>query len=130
MIHFCNNPEVLKGLAVGRTAMSVRNAYKWSFLHWDLGAWACYALVVLALAFFFYLRDLPLIMRSGLTPLLGNVVDIIAVVAIILGVAQALSIGVEKFTLSLYRIGVGDWFLQTNETGKSITSKEAVAETA
>jgi choline/carnitine/betaine transport len=134
MIHFYNNPEVIQGLAEGGTEGNVRNAYKWSFLHWGLGAWACYALVGLALAFFAYRRDLPLTMRSGLTPLfgkslsggLGNVVDIVAVVATILGVAQALGFGVEQFTLGLHRIGVGDWLLQTNEAGKQSPSTIAI----
>ncbi len=134
MIHFYNNPEVIRGLVEGGTAENVRNAYKWSFLHWGLGAWACYALVGLSLAFFAYRRDLPLTMRSGLTPLfgkslsggLGNVVDVVAVVATILGVAQALGFGVEQFTLGLHRIGVGDWLLTANADGKEVPSTAAI----
>jgi len=103
--HFNNNPEVIKGLTEGATAGNVRMAYKWSFLHWGLGAWACYAIAGLALGFFSYRRGLPLTMRSSLTPLfgkslsgsLGHVVDIVAVVATILGVAQTLGFGVEQF---------------------------------
>ncbi len=120
--HFNNNPEVIQGFTTGGTADNVRMAYKWSFLHWGLGAWACYAIAGLALAFFSYRRSLPLTMRSSLTPLfgsrlsgsLGHVVDIVAVVATILGVAQTLGFGVEQFVAGLTRIGIGGL---TNEAG-------------
>ena len=90
-------------------------AYKWSFLHWGLGAWACYAIAGLALGFFSYRRSLPLTMRSSLTPIfgaklsgsVGHVVDIVAVVATILGVAQTLGFGVEQFVSGLTRVGIG-----------------------
>lgn len=124
MYHFNNNPEVIQGLVEGGTAENVRNAYKWSFLHWGLGAWACYAITGLALAFFSYRRNLPLTMRSSLTPIfgkalsgnVGHIVDIVAVVATILGVAQTLGFGVEQFVSGLHRIGVGDWLLNEEKT--------------
>lgn len=124
--HFQNNPEVIKGLVEGSTAESVRYAYKWSFLHWGLGAWACYAIAGLALGFFCYRRGLPLTMRSSLTPLfgqslsgvLGNIIDIVAVVATILGVAQTLGFGVEQFVAGLTRIGIGGL---TNDGGAANT---------
>ena len=111
--HFGSNPETIKGLTNGGTADNVRMAYKWSFLHWGLGAWACYAIAGLSLAFFSYRRGLPLTIRSGLTPLfgkalsgpLGHIIDIVAVVATILGVAQTLGFGVEQFLAGLTRIG-------------------------
>lgn len=112
--HFGNNPEVIMGITEGGTADNIRMAYKWSFLHWGLGAWACYAIAGLALGFFSYRRGLPLTMRSSLTPLfgsrlsgsMGHVVDIVAVVATILGVAQTLGFGVEQFVSGLSRIGI------------------------
>ncbi len=123
--HFNNNPEVIQGLATAASADNVRNAYKWSFLHWGLGAWACYAIAGLSLAFFSYRRSLPLTIRSSLTPLfgkalsgpLGHVIDIVAVVATILGVAQTLGFGVEQFVAGMSRIGIGDWLI--NEEGTS-----------
>ncbi len=113
--HFGSNPETIQGLTNGGTADNVRMAYKWSFLHWGLGAWACYAVAGLALAFFSYRRGLPLTIRSSLTPLfgaslsgkLGHLIDIVAVVATILGVAQTLGFGVEQFVAGLTRIGIG-----------------------
>ena len=112
--HFKNNPAVIQGVTTALDANNVREAYIWSFLHWGLGAWACYAVAGLALAFFSYRRGLPLTIRSSLTPLfgrslsggLGNLIDIVAVVATILGVAQTLGFGVEQFVAGLSRIGI------------------------
>lgn len=130
--HWNNNPEVIQGLTNGGTADNIRMAYKWSFLHWGLGAWACYALAGLALGFFSYRRGLPLTMRSSLTPLfgeklsgsIGHVIDIVAVVATILGVAQTLGFGVEQFVSGLTRIGIDGL---TNEAGTANTAGVIVA---
>ncbi len=125
--HFGSNPETIQGITTGGTADNVRMAYKWSFLHWGLGAWACYAICGLSLAFFSYRRGLPLTIRSGLTPLfgsklsgvVGHIIDIVAVVATILGVAQTLGFGVEQFVAGLTRIGIGG--LTTADGGASTT---------
>ncbi|MEO0766231.1 MAG: BCCT family transporter [Pseudomonadota bacterium] len=113
--HFGSNPETIQGITTGGAADNVRMAYKWSFLHWGLGAWACYAVAGLSLAFFSYRRGLPLTIRSAMTPLfgkslsgfLGHLIDIVAVVATILGVAQTLGFGVDQFVAGLTRIGIG-----------------------
>ncbi len=113
--HFKNNPSVIQGITTALDADNVRTAYVWSYLHWGLGAWACYAIAGLALAFFSYRRGLPLTIRSSLTPLFGkslsgmpgHIIDIVAVVATILGVAQTLGFGVEQFVAGLTRIGIG-----------------------
>lgn len=120
MYHFATNPNVIRGETTASGADNVTAAYVWSFLHWGFSAWACYALVGLSLAYFSYRRNLPLTVRSGLTPLFGarlsgvagHVVDIVAVVATILGVAQTLGFGVEQFVAGLSRVGVGDWIIQ------------------
>ena len=112
--HFKNNPAVIQGVTTALDANNVREAYIWSYLHWGLGAWACYAIAGLSLAFFSYRRGLPLTIRSSLTPLfgkalsgnLGHLIDIVAVVATILGVAQTLGFGVEQFVAGLNRIGI------------------------
>ncbi|UWQ18965.1 BCCT family transporter [Jannaschia sp. M317] len=113
--HFRNNPEVIQGITTAADANNIMMAYKWSYLHWGLSAWACYAIAGLCLAFFSYRRGLPLTIRSSLTPLfgeklsgtLGHVIDVVAVVATILGVAQTLGFGVEQFVAGLGRIGIG-----------------------
>ncbi|MHA3979150.1 BCCT family transporter [Halovulum sp. GXIMD14794] len=133
MYHFATNPNVIRGETTGSGADNVTAAYVWSFLHWGFSAWACYALVGLSLAYFSYRRNLPLTVRSSLTPLfgarlsgsVGHFVDIVAVVATILGVAQTLGFGVEQFVAGLNRIGFGDWIV--GENGKPSTSGIVVA---
>jgi choline/carnitine/betaine transport len=130
--HFANNPEVIKGLTNSGAADNVRMAYKWSFLHWGTGAWSCYAIAGLSMAFFSYRRTLPLTIRSSLTPLfgkalsgpLGHFIDIVAVVATILGVAQTLGFGVEQFVAGLTRIGIGGL---VNAEGTATTSGIVIA---
>ncbi|WP_421780966.1 BCCT family transporter [Kiloniella litopenaei] len=130
--HFNNNPEVIQGITNSASADNIRMAYKWSFLHWGISAWACYAIAGLALGFFSYRRGLPLTMRSSLTPLfgsklsgsIGHTVDIVAVVATVLGVAQTLGFGVEQFVSGLERIGIGGL---TNEAGTANTAGIIVA---
>ncbi|HBM72850.1 MAG TPA: transporter, partial [Erythrobacter sp.] len=88
-----------------RTAEAVRPAYIYTFLHWGFAAWGTYALVGLAIGYVAYRRNLPLTIRSALAPLFGlrlsgvwgHLVDIVAVVATILGVAVTMGIGVEQF---------------------------------
>jgi choline/glycine/proline betaine transport protein len=76
---------------------------------------------------------LPLTIRSGLTPIfgksmsgfLGHVVDVVAVVATVLGVAQTLGFGIEQFVSGLYRIGVGEWLYKTAADGSKSSSMAA-----
>ncbi|MBF9044190.1 BCCT family transporter [Rhodobacterales bacterium HKCCE4037] len=113
--HFQNNPQVIQGITDGGAENNILTAYEWSYLHWGFSAWSTYAIAGLALAFFAYRRGLPLTIRSALTPLfgkslsgvLGHIIDIVAVVATILGVAQTLGFGVEQFVAGLNRIGIG-----------------------
>jgi len=49
--HFQNNPDVIAGLAEGSAQDNVINAYKWSYLHWGFGAWACYGITGMSMAF-------------------------------------------------------------------------------
>jgi choline/carnitine/betaine transport len=117
--HFGNNPDVIRGMVTVETLENVRPAFKWSFLHWGLSAWACYALVGLTLAFFSYNRGLPLTIRSGLTPLfgkalsgpLGHVIDIISVIATILGVSVTIGYGVSQFTSGIFNITGAGWIM-------------------
>ena len=98
--------------------------FKWAFLHWGLFAWGCYALTGLALAYFSYRRGLPLTIRSGLTPLfgkslsgpLGHVIDIVAVIATVLGVAVTIGFGVSQFASGVFNITGATWLMQADGT--------------
>lgn len=120
--HFSTNPEVITGQVSAESAEVVRSAFKWSFMHWGLSAWGCYALTGLALAFFSYRRGLPLTIRSGLTPLfgrslsgpLGHTIDIVAVIATVLGVAVTIGFGVSQFASGVYNITGAAWVMQSD----------------
>lgn len=136
MYHFAKNPSTILGLTEGGTVGNVRDAYIWSFTHWGLAAWACYSVVGLALAFQSYRRGLPLTIRSSLAPLLGeklsgkvgHFIDVIAVVATVLGISQTLGFGVEQFISGLSTIGVGDWLYDIDAEGnKSVSSAGIVS---
>jgi choline/carnitine/betaine transport len=132
--HLATNPSVIMGETEGNTIGNVREAYIWSFTHWGLAAWAAYAIVGLSLAYFSYRRGLPLTIRSALAPIfgkslsgpVGHVVDIVAVVATVLGVAQTLGFGVEQFVSGLSRIGFGDWLYTATADGGQKTSAAAI----
>ena len=124
IFHFGNNPDVIRGTVLSETYDNVRPAFKWSFLHWGFSAWACYALVGLALAFFSYLRGLPLTIRSGLTPLfgkalsgpLGHIVDIVSVIATILVVSVTIGYGVSQFASGIFNVTGADWIMNDRGT--------------
>ncbi|WP_291135068.1 BCCT family transporter [Erythrobacter sp.] len=119
LAHFVNNPDIIRGSVEAQSAEAVRPAYMYTFLHWGLGAWCTYALVGLAIGYVAHRRGLPLTIRSALAPLFGrvmegpfgHVVDIVAVVATILGVAVTMGLGVEQFVAGLARLGLGGWLL-------------------
>ena len=77
--------------------------------HWGLHAWAIYAVVGLSLAFFSFNRGMPLTLRSAFFPLfgkavwgpLGHVIDIMAVLATLFGLATSLGYGAEQIAAGL-----------------------------
>ncbi|MDX1456021.1 MAG: BCCT family transporter [Marinobacter sp.] len=72
--------------------------------HWGLHPWAIYAVVALSLAFFAYNKGMPLTIRSAFFPLLrdrvwgwpGHIIDILAVLATIFGLATSLGFGAQQ----------------------------------
>ncbi|MEM1196863.1 MAG: BCCT family transporter [Pseudomonadota bacterium] len=119
LAHFTTNPDIIRGVVEARSVEAVRPAYVWTFLHWGFGAWCTYALVGLAIGYVSHRRGLPLTIRSSLVPLFGermsglfgHAVDVVAVVATILGVAVTMGLGVQQFVAGLHRVGLGDWLM-------------------
>lgn len=75
-----------------------------TMFHWGLHPWAIYGVVALALGFFTYNKGLPLTIRSAFYPLLGervwglpgHIIDIVAVLATIFGLATSLGLGASQ----------------------------------
>jgi len=69
--------------------------------HWGLHPWGIYGVVALTLAFFGYNKGMPMTVRTGFYPLLGdrvwgrtgNVIDTLATIATLFGLATSLGFG-------------------------------------
>lgn len=88
----------------GGTDEAQREAMRYTFFHWGIHAWAIYALVALALAYFQFRKESPGLISSTLTPVLGRrmeghlgtIVDVLAVFATVVGVATTLGFGAAQ----------------------------------
>jgi choline/glycine/proline betaine transport protein len=104
LFHFSDPP-----IQSGETVQAAQEAMKTTFLHWGLHAWAIYTLVGLALAFFSFNRHMPLAFRSIFYPMLGervykwpgDVIDVLAVLATLFGLATSLGLGVKQVSAGL-----------------------------
>jgi len=125
--HFANNPEVIKGAVEAKVAATIDSSMRYSFLHWGLHAWGIYVAVGLAMAYFAFNRGMPMSIRSALTPIfgdklngiLGNAVDVIAVVATVLGISVTVGTGVSQLVSGLESLTGASWL--TGEDGKATT---------
>ncbi|MFA9444013.1 BCCT family transporter [Egicoccus sp. AB-alg6-2] len=94
------------------TSEAARDAMLHAFHHWGFAPWAIYAVIGLGLAYFGFRHDQPLAIRSLFRPLLGgrvdgglgNVIDVMAVVGTMFGVATSLGLGVAQVNAGLNRV--------------------------
>lgn len=85
-----------------------------TFVHWGLHPWAIYAVIGLSLAYAVHRRGRPVSIRWALEPLLGdrvkgwagNVIDILAILGTVFGVATSLGLGVQQIAAGLDSIGL------------------------
>ncbi|MBN9675365.1 BCCT family transporter [Salipiger bermudensis] len=107
MYHFLAPPvEEAQSVAAAQEAMAL------SFMHWGFHAWAIYAVVGLALAYYHFRKGLPLSIRSTLYPLIGDkvygfwgdVVDIVAVFGTMFGIVTSLGLGATQVNAGLEQV--------------------------
>ncbi|WP_299749011.1 BCCT family transporter [uncultured Tateyamaria sp.] len=118
-----SNPVVIAGNVEGNSSEALTSAYRYTFLHYGFHAWAIYVVTGLSLAYYAYTRDMPLTIRSALTPLLGkvangivgHVVDVLGVVATILGVSVTIGYGVSQFVDGVYAVTGLEWLMGASE---------------
>lgn len=85
-----------------------------TFFHWGMHAWAIFAVMGLILAYFSFRYKLPLSIRSGLYPILGDkihgwvgdVVDIFALISTFFGISTSMGFGVMQLNAGLVHLGV------------------------
>jgi len=107
MFHYFSPP-----MGEAETVESAKQAMTLSFMHWGFHAWAIYAVIALALAYFHYRQGLPLTIRSSLYPLLGeriygrwgDLVDVLAVFGTMFGIVTSLGLGAIQINSGLERV--------------------------
>ncbi|MEX6500660.1 BCCT family transporter [Pseudomonas zhanjiangensis] len=121
------------GAAAGDAKAAASLSMAATIFHWGLHPWAIYAIVALALALFSFNKGLPLSIRSIFYPLLGervwgwpgHLIDILAVLATLFGLATSLGFGAEQAAAGIeYLFGI-----TANDTSKVllITGITAIA---
>ena len=117
------------------SAEAMRQAVPQAFLHWGLHGWGIYALIGMALAYFAYRKNMPLALRSALTPIfgerlikgwLGDSVDTFGVVCTLLGIATSLGIGVLQANAGLTHV----FGIESSKTVQTIIIVSVVAAAA
>ncbi|MFO7820473.1 MAG: BCCT family transporter [Lentisphaeria bacterium] len=99
---------------------AARFAMQYSFFHWGLQPWAIYIVMSLSIAYFCFRRGMPPLISSALYPIagekiygvLGYAVDILAVFAVVFGIATSLGLGTMQISSGLAYVfpGVPDVF--------------------
>lgn len=95
---------------------AVEFAFRKSFLHWGISAWACYALLALIIGYMHFRKGKPILLSSVLIPLIGEkrakgfvgkVVDILTIFVTISGILTSLGMGTLQINSGLnYLFGV------------------------
>lgn len=96
--HFGTTPY---GMVEPNTPQAAETSLQYTFFHWGLHPWAVYAVVAMAIAYFGFRKGGGNLISATLRPLFGNrvdgplgkTVDILAIVAVLFGVATALGLG-------------------------------------
>ena len=115
MFHYQTPSPMFNGIDP-QTPEAAQAAMGVTYFHWGIHPWAIYAIVGLGLAFFAFNRGLPLTIRSVFYPLLGeriygfwgNLIDILSVLATLVGLATSLGLGVQQVNAGLNHLfGIG-----------------------
>ena len=107
--HFANPPMANVD---PQSTEAATQAMSFTFYHFGLHTWTIFALPGLAFAYFIYKRKLPARVSSILAPLLGTriygplgrIVDVIAIVGTVFGVAVSIGLGTMQISAGLNRL--------------------------
>ena len=108
MFHYSSPSPMFTGIE-GNTPEAAQAAMGITYFHWGIHPWAIYTIVGLGLAFFAYNRGLPLTVRSIFYPILGNkiygfwgnLIDVLSILATLMGLATSLGLGVKQVNAGL-----------------------------
>lgn len=110
--HFANPKPGVSG----SPSQLAQQALSQTFLHWGIHAWSIYVVVGLGLAYAIHRRKRPVSIRWALEPLIGkrvqggwgNIIDVVALVGTLFGVATSLGLGVLQISAGLDSVGLAD----------------------
>ena len=113
MYHIQDNPFMTRAGIEAGSVDAAAMAIRITAFHWGLHGWALYVLAGLSLAYFAYRKDMPLTLRSALTPILkdkiygpwGHLVDLIGVFGTIFGLATSLGLGITPIAAGMEKLG-------------------------
>ena len=103
----------LSDITTGSAEHKQQEALLHTLFHWGIHAWAVYGTIALALAYFGFRYKLPLALRSCFYPLLkeringklGDLIDIMALLATLFGVITTLGFGASQLGAGLHQVG-------------------------
>ena len=103
----------LSDITTGSAEHKQQEALLHTVFHWGIHAWAVYGTIALALAYFGFRYKLPLALRSCFYPLLkeringklGDLIDIMALLATLFGVITTLGFGASQLGAGLHQLG-------------------------
>lgn len=104
VLHYTSPP-----VGEGQNTAAAEKAMEYSFFHWGLQPWGIYAVIGLAFAYFQFKKGLPASVSSAFYPILkekiygpiGKVIDILAIIATVFGIATSLGLGTMQITAGL-----------------------------
>lgn len=104
-IYHLNIPQAL------RSASAFDN-FKIMHLHWGAHAWSVYGLLAIGLGYFSYNKKLPFAVRSLFYPILkdkiygilGDIIDTIATLSVLFGLATSLGLGAQQINSGLSHV--------------------------
>ena len=103
----------LSDITTGSAEHKQQEALLHTLFHWGIHAWAVYGTIALALAYFGFRYKLPFALRSCFYPLLkeringklGDLIDIMALLATLFGVITTLGFGASQLGAGLHQLG-------------------------
>lgn len=106
--HFSHPPPFIQEQSGEAAQFAMRHC----FFHWGLHPWAVYVLMSLCIAYFCFRRGMPPLISSCFYPLLGEKIygvvgygiDILAVFAVVFGIATSLGLGTMQISSGLAEV--------------------------
>lgn len=86
------------------TSQAIKDSLRFTYFHWGLHAWAIYGIIALVLAYFSFRKNEPVLISATLRPIIGRradgktgkLIDILAILSTVIGVATTLGFGAAQ----------------------------------